>query len=168
MQLAGNLTRMSLVCFYFRLVDGSNNRRFIWILRGSLCLLMCHTIFFFFPSVFTCRPVAAYWAIPRPPSTKCINEGAWSVAAGVSNCFMDVLVTTLPIPIILKLSMTLRKRVVVIVLLNLGLLATICGALRTYYTWKSLIHSYDITWEGYGLWIAGAIELNIGIVGLSS
>jgi hypothetical protein len=155
---------MSLVCFYFRLIQGSNGPRLLWILRISLAVLIFHTIFILFAAVFACAPVQAYWAFPRIEGAKCLKEGAWSLGAGITNCLMDVLVTTLPIPIVMKLSMTLRKRVVVIILLNLGLLATAAGCVRTYFTWRSLIHSYDTTWEGYGLWIAGAVEVNIGVV----
>lgn len=166
LQLAGNFTRMSLVCFYFRLVEGGHHRRFILILRAALALLVVYCVVFFFPAVFACNPIKAYWMLPPPPNATCLPEGNWAFTAGVVSCIMDVMVMILPVPIIMNLSMTLRKRVVVIVLLNLGLLATIAGVLRTYYTWRSLLRSYDTTWEGYGLWITAAIEVNTGIVGL--
>jgi hypothetical protein len=166
MSLAGNFTRMSLVCFYFRLIKDSNSLRFTWILRVSLVILICHMFVFLIPSIFICNPIRAYWAFPRVPGAKCLDEASWSIAAGISSCFMDLLVTALPIPLILQLSMSARKRIVIIVLMNLGLLATIAGAVKVVYVWRSLVNSYDTTWEGYGLWIAGTIEVNIGVVSL--
>jgi len=40
----------------------------------------------------------------------------------------------------------------------------IAGIIQAYYVDKALIHSYDETWTGWPLWIASAIEVDLGIV----
>jgi hypothetical protein len=50
------------------------------------------------------------------------------------------------------------------VLFSLGFFVTIAGAVRTYYIYKSLVLEYDNTWYAYPLWIAAAIEIDLGVV----
>lgn len=86
------------------------------------------------------------------------------LGGGIVNSVADLLTTVLPIPIIMRLQMPLRQRIGVSILLSLGFVATIAGSIRTYYTWKSLIESWDETWNAYPLWIAAAVELDLGLV----
>ena len=80
------------------------------------------------------------------------------------NSFSDLLTTILPIPIVMRLQMPLRQRIGVCVLLCLGFVVTVAGALRTYFIWRSLIDSWDQTWYAYPLWIAAAIEIDLAVV----
>lgn len=83
---------------------------------------------------------------------------------GIVNCFIDLLVTVLPIPLVRKLQMPLQQRIGVMILLSMGLLVVVAGVVRTYYIWKGLIASYDETWYTFPLWIAAAVEINLGVV----
>lgn len=60
--------------------------------------------------------------------------------------------------------MPARQRMAVAVLFGLGIIVTIAGIIRTWYIYQSLIKSYDQTWAGYPLWIAAAIEIDLGVV----
>ncbi|KAK5148889.1 hypothetical protein LTR04_000378 [Oleoguttula sp. CCFEE 6159] len=133
--LAATFTRISLLCFYYRLIkDGSVS------------------------------PVEAYWTFPPIKGSKCLDEGTVTLAAGVINCVADLLVTVLPIPIIMQLQMPIRQRIGVIFLLSLGFIVTIAGVVRTYFIWKSLVNSYDETWFAYPLWIAAAVEIDLAVI----
>ncbi|GME64377.1 hypothetical protein GTA08_BOTSDO12914 [Neofusicoccum parvum] len=46
----------------------------------------------------------------------------------------------------------------------LGFVVVVAGAIRTYYIWKGLIVSYDETWFTFPLWIAAAVEINLGVI----
>jgi hypothetical protein len=74
------------------------------------------------------RPISAYWTFPA--RGKCIDEGKATLAGGIINCFADLLITALPIPVIMKLNMPLKQRLGVTVLLSLGLIVTIAGIIR--------------------------------------
>ena len=87
------------------------------------------------------------------------------LAGGAINSFSDLLTTVLPIPMVMRLQMPLRQRIGVCILLCLGIVVTIAGSIRTYYTWKALISSWDETWFAYALYIAAAVELDLGLVG---
>ena len=86
------------------------------------------------------------------------------LGGGIINSVSDLLTTVLPIPIVMRLQMPLKQRIGVCVLLCIGFIVTIAGSIRTYFTWKSLIASWDETWYAYPLWIAAAVEIDLGLV----
>lgn len=198
--LAATFTRLSLLCFYYRLVKDSGIRWFRHVIWSSMVFVVAICIAFVALVIWQCKyvsplppppfitlpshqpahfifprltsalppssPIHAYWTFPPMKNSTCLDEGKVTLAAGVINCFADLLVTTLPIPIILKLQMPVRQRIGAILLLSLGFVVTIAGVVRTYYIWKSLMDSYDETWFSYPLWIAAAVEIDLAVVRL--
>jgi hypothetical protein len=73
-------------------------------------------------------PVHAYW--DYPPHGHCLDDGKVTLAAGIINCFADLLTTALPIPMVLHLHMPMSQRIGVMVLLSLGFIVTIAGVVR--------------------------------------
>jgi hypothetical protein len=82
----------------------------------------------------------------------------------IINCIADLLITCLPIPLVLQLNIPLKTRLGVLALFCVGFIVLIASALRTYYYYNSNINSYDLTWDAYPLWIASALEVNVGLV----
>lgn len=109
-------------------------------------------------------PVESYWRFPPPATYKCLDEGKVMLGGGIVSSFSDFMTVILPIPIVMRLQMPLWHRIGVCVLLCLGIVVTIAGSLRTYWTWKSLMASYDETWYAYPLWIAAAVEIDVGVI----
>jgi hypothetical protein len=101
------------------------------------------------------------------PDSYCLDEGRITLGGGIANTFADLLVTIQPIFLIWNLDLPPRRRFGAIVLVSLGFVVCIAGAVRAYYTWRSLIHSYDETWECYGMWLSGAVEIDLGVVSSS-
>jgi hypothetical protein len=97
-----------------------------------------------------------------------MNEGAVTLWVGVISCLADFLCTILPIPVVLRLSMPLRQRIGVCVLLSAGIIVTVAGIVRTWFIYKSLIATYDETWFTYPLWICAALEIDIAVVSRKS
>ena len=63
-----------------------------------------------------------------------------------------------------QLHMPRRQRFAVAMLFGMGIIVTIAGIVRTFYIYKSLISEYDQTWYAYPLWIAAAVEIDLGVV----
>jgi hypothetical protein len=164
---AATFTRLSLLTFYYRLVQDSSMRSFRWVLHVSTFFTAMTMPFFVLITIFQCSPIRAYWTYPALPDQKCLDEGKLTLGCGVVNTFLDFLVTTIPIPLIINLQLPWRRRIGAIVLVSLGLIVTIAGALRSYFTWQGLLASYDETWYSYGLWISAAIEIDLGVVSLA-
>jgi hypothetical protein len=74
-------------------------------------------------------------------------------------------VVLLPIPVVLKLNLPLRQRIACAMLFGAGFIVCIAAGVRMSYTWQ-LNTTYDKTWLAYPVWIAGTIELYLGIVSI--
>jgi hypothetical protein len=85
------------------------------------------------------------------------------MAGGIVKVFADLLITTIPIPLILNLKMQKRQKYGIIVLLALGYLVTAAGAVRVYFTWR-VFRATDHTWYQSRAFIASAIENDIAII----
>lgn len=163
---AATATRLSLICFYYRLIRDTGIAWFRKVLHASVAWVIAVFITFVALVVFQCSPVEYYWVYPQLDHGSCLSEGKITLAAGIINCVSDLLVTVLPIPIIWQLQMPIKQRIGVCILLCLGFIVTIAGIVRTYYIWKSLMDSYDTTWYAYPLWIAAAIEIDLAVVSI--
>jgi hypothetical protein len=181
---ASSFTRLSLIFLYYRLIRDTNLRWYSWALHCSLAFNIMIIISFVLLVVFSCmyvsalsrslsreistdsthRPVQAYWQFPNVIDGQCMDEGLVTITCGIVNCVADLQCTLLPIPAIMRLSMPLRQRIGVCVLLSAGIIVTIAGVIRTYFIWKSLIDTYDETWYTYPLWICAALEIDIAVV----
>jgi hypothetical protein len=77
---------------------------------------------------------------------------------------MDVLVTTVPIPLILTLQLSPAQKRAVVVLLGMGYIVTAAGAVRSYYSYYILWRTYDETWYEYYGFVASTIENDLAVV----
>lgn len=110
-------------------------------------------------------PIESYWLFPPTGSSyQCLDEGKVMLGGGIVSSFSDFLTVVLPIPIVMRLQMPLWHRIGVCILLGLGVIVTVAGSVRTYWTWKSLMQSWDETWYAYPLWIAAAVEIDLGVI----
>ena len=158
-------TRMALIFFYYRITPGGSAMR---VFRRWIHLVAVFSaatgLMLVFATIFQCSPIRAMWTWPPVQGARCINEGRWTFVCGIINTIADIFVVVLPIPIIYKLRLPLRKRIGAIVLVSLGFLVCIVGIVRAYFVWLSLIHSYDVTWNGYGALVAATVEIHVGLV----
>jgi hypothetical protein len=76
---------------------------------------------------------------------------------------VDVILAVLPVTIFYRLSITIEKKLGLSVLLGLGLVAAICGAIKTKFL-ASLSARSDLTWETYNLFVWSSAELFVIIV----
>jgi hypothetical protein len=58
------------------------------------------------------------------------------------------------------------QRFAVAFLFGLGFIVTVAGVVRTWFIYRSLFGEWDQTWYAYPLWIAAAVEIDLGVVSL--
>ncbi|CAI6336000.1 unnamed protein product [Periconia digitata] len=160
---AATFTRLSILTFYYRLVTESAIKVFRWLVHISVAFNIAMLVSFILVGVFQCIPVSNYWMFAAPKGS-CMDEGKATLCIGIINCVADFTCTILPIPLVARLQMPRRQRIAVIVLFGLGFIVTIAGAVRTWYIYMSLILEYDQTWYAYPLWIAAAVEIDLGVI----
>ena len=74
----------------------------------------------FFATIFECTPVSHFWNFMGPGT--CVNRLALFTATAVINTVLDFTILLLPIPSILKLQLTLTKKLQLVFTFMLGTL----------------------------------------------
>lgn len=101
---------------------------FIWSARfvGFLCI--CYTLGTILAAFLVCQPLPYYW--DTAIQGHCGNEFLSYILTGSINIATDVMVLVLPIPSLVRLEMTLYKKLILIGTFACGLFTCIIGALR--------------------------------------
>ncbi|KAK0515842.1 hypothetical protein JMJ35_001876 [Cladonia borealis] len=130
-----------------------------WILYGCMASVLVINAIGSILTFVQCNPPRALWTPtihahcwnPKVQSDYAIFLSSWNV-------FIDVVLAMLPISILWPLTLSLRKKISLSVLLGLGLLAAICGSIKIKYL-AGLTARSDLTWETYNLYVWSASEL---------
>jgi hypothetical protein len=111
-------------------------------------------------------PIEAWWTLSLTPQ-HCINEKFHLLVQGIINIIADFLVVLIPIPVVLRLNLPMRQRLLVSLLFGAGFIVCFAGIVRTYYFYRLTDGYHDITWDAYPVWLSTAVELYIGLVSIS-
>jgi hypothetical protein len=103
---AASFTRLSLHCFYYRLVKDTGKSWFRWAIHINVAYTLAILISFPFIAVFLCTPVRAYWDIAVLNAT-CLDEGVATMICGVISCVADFATTLTPMPLVYGVSTSL-------------------------------------------------------------
>ena len=105
-----------------------------------------------------------YWTLSFTPQ-RCINEAAHLLSAGIINTVTDLVIVLLPIKTVMGLNLPVSQRLVVYLLFAGGFLASIAGAVRTYFVFQvDTSEDRDLTWNSYYAVLSASVELFVGIV----
>ncbi|KAK3986827.1 hypothetical protein QBC44DRAFT_332569 [Cladorrhinum sp. PSN332] len=114
--------------------------------------------------VFTqCRPITSYWNILLS-GRDCLPEGPPLLTQAAMTVVADFIVWVLPLPTLYKARLPLSQRIALIVLFSFGGVVVIAAVLRTYWIYHVIERTYDVTWEGFHLWIWTAVEVHLGVI----
>ncbi|KAF2132138.1 hypothetical protein P153DRAFT_383028 [Dothidotthia symphoricarpi CBS 119687] len=160
---AATFTRLSLHCLYYRLVQDSGMTWFKWIVHANVAYSLAIFVSYTFIAIFLCTPIENYWKLDAPADS-CLDEGIATLVCGIISTVADFVTAVTPIPVIMGLHMPLRQRFGAAFLFALGVIVTIAGIIRTWYIYKSLMVEDDTTWYAYPLWIAAAVEVDLGVI----
>lgn len=109
--------------------------------------------------LFQCKPIHKSWR-PKTPG-KCLpNDITFYVLAGIT-IFCDVVIFLMPIPLLMRVQINLRRKLGLIGIFLLGLFTTVCSIMR-------MVQIITISKNGNStmlvLW--GTIEMNVGVSGM--
>jgi hypothetical protein len=170
--LCTTLIKISILLFYRRLTGSLTNRFVYWVWA---CITVCvlYFIAFIILIFFTCS-----MAVGRKD---CAEEGAITVAVTVVSTVQDLVICLLPAFLIKNLQMPKRQKFALCGIFGLGLITTVCGIMRLYYStyvyycklktkrsWfaklTGTIVTYDVTWYAYYGWIWTVLEADLGLI----
>ncbi|KAH8763617.1 hypothetical protein F5883DRAFT_559287, partial [Diaporthe sp. PMI_573] len=128
-----------------------------YILTGIFVVWWITVLFF---QIFSCSPVHSFWDFELQQS--CIDTTKFYNGVAISNILMDFILLTLPLPMIWKLQMTLRKKLQVSFIFILGGFTLICSILRTMSLRALDVNNQTETIVPVGIWTI--IECGIGVI----
>jgi hypothetical protein len=180
------LTKISILLLYLRLFPETER----WF-RPTCLLLMGATaitaIPVYFTIVFQCKPIAYTWYVDLLPmftllmkymlslyhedrhkwdalqTGSCINTVAQIATLAAVNMILDMVIILLPVPRLLKLNISLGKKIGVIAVFTMGLFVTVTSAVRLQY----VVHwgeSQNPTWQYNPLALWSSIECNSTVI----
>ncbi|KAL9583682.1 MAG: hypothetical protein Q9212_002569 [Teloschistes hypoglaucus] len=165
---AATLNKISLLCFYKRLTTGGIYKLWYkWCIVGGIAFQVLMLIAFFIVAVNACKPLSAFWTPLATYPYECIDEGNYMLSFGILTIFLDFAILLLPIPLVMGLQLSRKQRIAVCTLFGLGFIVCIAGIVQVYYIDVALRKSYDETWDGWPLWVASAVEVDLGILCVS-
>jgi hypothetical protein len=113
------LTKLAFLFFFLRIFPSANTRRLIWVSVGVSVL---YTIGFAVTMIFACRPISAVWTSwdgTRNPDY-CINQNTFYLVAAALNIGLDVAIVLIPIPELIKLNLSSRKKAFLSAIFGVG------------------------------------------------
>jgi hypothetical protein len=113
-----NLIKISLLCFFLRIFP---NRRFRIACSGMIVFLISIAVMWALLLTFQCQPISTNWNINIPHS-KCHNVQAYAYIGAASSMSEDVIIMILPIPFLIQLQVSMRKKIGVLLIFSLGIL----------------------------------------------
>ena len=155
--------RLSLLCFFHRLLGHLELHRYNWILLFNLFFAIAVWLSFILTTVFDSDPIRAYWVFPPMPSRQLQEGMSFTILSGF-NTLSELLVASLPIPLLFgNRKLPLSQRWNIVGLLSLGYLVAIVGTARAYYAWQ-IFYAYDHSWWGTPYLITSEVELDTALV----
>ena len=83
-----------------------------------------------------CRPITQYWRVPVENS-QCASYYNEIITSAVFNISSDLLILCVPIPVLIKLQLPLKRKIILCVVFSLGILTVLTAILNRYYNFSS-------------------------------
>lgn len=105
------LTKSSLLLFYRRIFGIVKSFR--WALGISWFLIIGYFVSCVIASIAGCSPVSYLWDQFKDPNAQgsCFNEIAFFRWNGIANMLLDILMLVLPLPMVWRMRMSRRQKV---------------------------------------------------------
>ncbi|KAL8764435.1 MAG: hypothetical protein Q9203_007170 [Teloschistes exilis] len=149
--------KVALCWAYLRILKASPNPRYknliFVVMAGAILGHVAGT----FVLIFQCSPVRKSW-VPLTKG-KCLPNDATFYGLAAVTIFFDIIIFFLPIPLLVKLNINLKKKIALCGVFLLGLLTTVCSIMR-----MVQIIAIARTGNSTMLVLWGVIELNVGII----
>lgn len=107
--------KVSIVILFSRIFPARWFQRTVWCF---VAFLVIHGLIFLFVIVFQCIPVDGIW--DKSLSAKCLDITAVGWAGAIMSIIEDIAILVLPIPELLKLQLSLQKKIAVFIMFSIG------------------------------------------------
>ncbi|GKT57611.1 hypothetical protein ColTof3_04950 [Colletotrichum tofieldiae] len=114
-----------VLILYTRLTLGLAAQRFVRYLSIYVAVGWTATQIMMFTA---CRPFSGYWAVP-PPDPQCATYEQYAILQAVFNISSDVLMLLVPLPLVFRMEIAWRQKIVLIFIFSLGVCVIVAALL---------------------------------------
>jgi len=163
------LTKLSVIWFCRRLLSPSHPCWYKWVLNGTAVFTLFACVLYTTIFCLACQPLSAYWDHTAPTwepdyPYHCLNIYQLWMSGTILNVLADAMVWFIPLPLVFRLHLPMRQRLLVMALFALGAVVVAVSTLKSIFLHQTFDHTYDVTWVGWPTWICGALEIALGIL----
>jgi hypothetical protein len=123
-----SLTKISILFFYLKVFPG---RGFRYCVYALIALNLSYAIVFDLLLAFQCHPIQGAWrSWDGTFEAKCISINILGWTAAAINILLDLAVIALPLPELFRLSMSMKKKVQIVMMFAVGFFVTFVSIIR--------------------------------------
>ena len=152
------------ICFTYRRIFASdkNFRLFVDALIVYLFITFIGIELF---TILQCTPIQALWDLNVLRSGgSCLDVRPIYLFNGISNIFSDIVLMAIIVPVILRINMSRRQRIVLLSIISLGWLAVVAACVRMARISPFVSTFLDLSWEAPLITSLSAVEVHISLV----
>jgi hypothetical protein len=137
--ICGGCTKVSILLFYRRLVDGTYSKRYKWLIWAAIGFTISYTFTFCVVLLANCTPTRAYWMAfdfryALTQDYTCMDTSVINAMAGVCAAISDVYAVALPCILTWRLtSVPKAQKIALFGIFSLGLVVVGVSGVRTYW-----------------------------------
>lgn len=156
--LTNGFNKMAFLALFYRVFPMKKFRLICMILGG---ISVGWTVSYLFVCIFQCNPIHRVYDRTIPGT--CINFTAHRWSNAVLNLVTDISIFILPIPVILRLNMSIGSKIGLVVLFSMGFFICLTTALRMA-TLPLSLNTKDPTYESAPANLWSFIEAAVGVI----
>ncbi|EXJ56329.1 uncharacterized protein A1O5_12596 [Cladophialophora psammophila CBS 110553] len=155
------VTKISILAFYLRIFTDPKFKISAYILMG---FVMAFLVAILPATIFQCTPISYMWTgWTGETEGHCIDVSSLTWVASSVNIIQDIAVILLPIPHLLKLSLSRKKKIQIVSMFCVGLFVTIASIVRL----SSLIRfkaTLNFSWDYVAVCYMSVVEIDVGVI----
>lgn len=133
--LVYGIIKISVILFYKRIFEV--RKRFRVFFNIYFFVVIAWTITAFFGSLFCAGSKPSdFWTGPPTQLSRVINYGAFLLSMNAIDLVLDVIVLLIPLPLIIDMTLSTRRKVQVLAVFALGGFCLIASGVRLYYAYR--------------------------------
>ncbi|KAH7382534.1 hypothetical protein DE146DRAFT_231235 [Phaeosphaeria sp. MPI-PUGE-AT-0046c] len=174
--LALCFVKLSILFFYRAIASHRTFRRYV---NATIAFVSLYTFAVVIASAFQCENPSNSWSTAgylaqfdgnpntKRPKVKCFDPIKLWVVSAAANLLSDVVIMLLPIPALLSLRVPMSKRLALIGIFSIGIMAIIASSVRMWVMFLWAESPWNSARYGSDLLLWGQVETNSGIISAS-
>ncbi|KAK0710832.1 hypothetical protein B0H67DRAFT_554900 [Lasiosphaeris hirsuta] len=148
------LVKACLLFLYYRLTKEAFEKQKLAVKILAIFCAIGYVLVVVLCLTYWCQPIEQYWAVPVVDS-ECATYYNHMKFATSFNISSDLLLLLIPLPIIIRTRLPVRRKVILCLVLGLGIFNIIAAVLNRYYNFSN---PNDM---GYTYWYVGEVAISI-------